>query len=91
MDDSFKYPIPRFGYPPINRSPQVSPSASNQDISSNVSNTTPRSFDAATWSARDELNRRPSLSQYSNRYEQHAKDGFAYWPTDSYKKPRSKF
>ena len=44
-----------------------------------------------TWSATDELNRRPSLSRYSNRYERNAKDNFAYWPRDlAYQKPRCK-
>lgn len=67
-------------------------SGSNQDISYTPSNPTTQSLDAMTWSAKNELNRRPSLSQYSNRYERHAKDGFAYWPTDTYyKKPRSKY
>jgi hypothetical protein len=67
-------------------------SSSNQDLSYKSSNPTTQSLDAVTWSLKDELNRRPSLSQYSNRYERHAKDGFAYWPTDLYyKKPRCKF
>lgn len=67
-------------------------SASNHDISYTPSNQATKSLDAVTWSSKDELNRRPSLSQYSNRYERHAKEGFAYWPTDTYyKKPRSKY
>ena len=35
--------------------------------------------------------RSSSLTRYANRYQQHAKDGFVYWPVDSvYKKPKSK-
>jgi hypothetical protein len=92
VDDSFKYPMPRFGYPPMERSQHVFSSSSNQDLSNTTSNPTIKSLDTVTWSSKDELNRRPSLSQYSNRYERHAKDGFSYWPTDLYyKKPRSKY
>jgi hypothetical protein len=88
VDDNFKYPTPRFGYRPVNRSPQVFASPSSQDLS----NATTKSLDTSTWSPRNELNHRSSLAQYSNRYEQHAKNGFAYWPTDTYyKKPRCKF
>jgi hypothetical protein len=91
VDDSFKYPIPRFGYPPMNRPQHVFVSSSNQDFAYTPSNPTTQSVDSMTWSATDQLNRRPSLSQYSNRYERHAKDNFPYWPTDvSYKKPRCK-
>ncbi|CAF1244932.1 unnamed protein product [Rotaria sordida] len=33
--------------------------------------------------------RSSSLARYANRYHQHAKDGFVYWPMDSvYKKPK---
>ncbi len=89
VHDSFKYPIPRFGYPPINRPQRTFSSASSQDFSYTPSNPATKSLDAVTWSPKNELNRRPPLSQYSNRYERHAKDGFAYWPTDTYyKKPR---
>ena len=32
-----------------------------------------------------------SLARYANRYQQHAKDGFVYWPKDNVsKKPKSK-
>lgn len=88
MDDSFKYPIARFGYPPLSRPQHVFTASSNQDLS----NPTTPSVDVSTWSTKTELNRRSSLSQYSNQYEQHAKEGFAYWPTDTYyRKPRCKF
>lgn len=63
------------------------PSPSFQDLS----NRTTRSFEPLTWSATDELNRRPSLSRYANRYEQHARDGFVYWPRDlTYQKPKGR-
>jgi hypothetical protein len=67
-------------------------SPSNQDFTHIPSNPATQSLDHMTWSATDQLNRRPSLSPYSNRYERHAKDGFAYWPTDLvYRKPRGKY
>jgi hypothetical protein len=72
----------------VSRAQPVFASPSSQDLS----NATTKSLDTSTWSSTNELNRRPSLSQYSNRYERHAKDGFAYWPADAYyKKPRCKF
>ncbi len=92
MDDSFKYPTHRFGYPHANRTPQPVLAPPPSPPSQNLSNGVTQSLNASTWSSRYELNRRPSLAQYSNRYEQHAKDGFAYWPPDPYyKKPRCKF
>ncbi|CAF0830898.1 unnamed protein product [Adineta steineri] len=97
VDDTFKYPMPRYGYPPASQQQQqqqpqqLSASSSFQDLSYQPSNPAARSMDSMTWSATAQLNRRPSLSQYSNRYERHAKDGFAFWPTDTeYKKPRCK-
>jgi len=88
VDDSFKYSIARFGYPPTNQPQHVFLPPPNQDLS----NPAAKSLDAMTWSSKEELNRRPSLSQYSNRYERHAKEGFAYWPRDLYyKKPRCKY
>jgi hypothetical protein len=72
----------------MSRSQDRFASSSTQDLS----NPTVKSLDSITWSAKNELNHRPSLSQYSNRYERHAKDGFPYWPTDlQYKKPRCKY
>jgi hypothetical protein len=116
VDDTFKYPIPRFGYPPMTPSHQVSSTSSYQNLSYPTSNpisyptansisyptANPISYPTAnprvksanpmTWSATAQLNRRASLSQYSNRFERHAKEGFAYWPTDiEYKKPRCKY
>ncbi len=108
VDDTFKYPIPRYGYPPMTPSQQISATPSYQDLSYPTSNpisyptANPISYSTAnpiarlanpmTWSATAQLNRRSSLSQYSNRYERHAKEGFAYWPTDiEYKKPRCKY
>ncbi|CAF0833606.1 unnamed protein product [Adineta ricciae] len=91
VDDTFKYPIPRYGYPPVSQSQQVNPTSSSQNLSCSTTNSAVQSTDPVTWSATAQLNRRASLSQYSNRYERHAKDGFAYWPTDTeYKKPRCK-
>lgn len=89
--------VPRFGYAALSRQNSfVSPSA--EDTSNkptdvpNTPNLTTKSIDSLTWSATDQLNHRPSLSQYGNRYERHAKDGFTYWPTDTdYKKPRCKY
>ncbi|CAF0747533.1 unnamed protein product [Rotaria sp. Silwood1] len=90
IDDNVKSPKHRFGYPPMIRA-QHSFTSSTQDLSNKTPNLTTKSLDSMTWSATDQLNYRPSLSQYSNRYERHAKDGFAYWPTDlTYKKPRCK-
>ncbi|CAF2408348.1 unnamed protein product [Rotaria sp. Silwood2] len=89
-DDTAKYPKHNFGYPPMIRA-QHSFTSSSQDLSNKTPNLTTKSLDSMTWSATDQLKYRPSLSQYSNRYERHAKDGFAYWPTDlTYKKPRCK-
>jgi hypothetical protein len=70
------------------RAHYVFPSGSNP----NLVPSTVKSFDSMTWSATNELNRRPSLTRYSNRYERHAKDGFAYWPSEiTSQKPRCKF
>lgn len=89
VDDSLKYPIPRFGYPPLKR-PQHKFSSSYNDLSFTSSNPTTKSLDTLTWSATDALRRRPSLSQYSNGFQHHAKDNFSYWPKDStYQKPFS--
>jgi hypothetical protein len=74
------------------RPQHVFASSSNQELSYATSNPATQSLDAMTWSATDQLNRRPSLSQYTNRYERHAKGNFPYWPTDlAYQKPRCKF
>ena len=101
-DDSFKYPIPRFGYPPMVQPQQMPTTPSYQDQSNPISYSTAKStdpiqysttksVDPMSWSATAQLARRPSLTPYSNRYERHAKEGFAYWPTDvEYKKPRCK-
>jgi len=88
----------RFGYPPkmkrhrsmncLNNSPMKSPSF-NDSITKSMNNFNVKSMNNLTWSATDELNKRPSLTQYNNRYSRHAKDGFTYWPTDVvYKKPK---
>lgn len=91
-DNAFKYQMPRFGYPQMNRPQHSFASPSVQDLSNNTQNLTAKSLDSMTWSATDQLNYRPSISQYSNRYERHAKEGFNYWPTDlDYKKPRCKY
>ncbi len=81
VDDNLKYPIPHFGYPPMKR-PQHKFSGSSNDLSFTSSNPATKSLDTFTWSATDALNQRPSLSQYSNRFQSHAKDNFSYWPTD---------
>ena len=87
VDDSIKYPIPRFGYPPMRR-PQHTFSASYNDLTAAGT----QSLDANTWSATDALHQRPSLNQYSNQFQRHAKENFAYWPTDSAQnKPRCKY
>ena len=86
-DENQKYPTLRFGYPSTNRPQPDFSSSSFQEFSTSATD----SLDSSTWSARSELNRRPSLSQYSNRYQQHAREGFAYWPTLGYQKPRCKF
>lgn len=68
--------------------PQHKFSASYNDLSNQAT----KSLDTYTWSATDALNQRPSLSQYSNRFQRHAKDNFTYWPTDSaHQKPRCKY
>lgn len=87
IDDSLKYPIPRFGYPPLKR-PQHKFSSSYNDLSSSPT----KSFDANSWSTlTDTLKQRPSISQHSNRFQRQAKDNHAYWPTDSTQtKPRCK-
>ncbi len=91
LDDSMKYPIPRFGYPPMKR-PQHKFSSSYNDLSSISSNPTAKSFDTYTWSATDKPKQRPSESQQSSRVKHHAKDNSSYWPTDSdYKKNRCKY
>ena len=85
VDNTFKYPIPCFAAPPMERSVDAFASASSLDLFQSRE----RFFDTLTWSATDELSRRPSLSGYANRYERHAKDGFVYWPKDLIKaKPR---
>ncbi|CAF4544637.1 unnamed protein product, partial [Rotaria magnacalcarata] len=66
--------MPRFGYTPLSRQNTFA-SPSNQDVSNRKPNITAASLDSMTWSATEQLNHRPSLSQYSNRYERHAKDG----------------
>ncbi|CAF1026958.1 unnamed protein product [Rotaria sordida] len=91
INDNIKYPTHRFGHFPMLRAQHSFTSSSNQDLSNKTPNLTTKSLDSMTWSATDQINQRPSLSQYSNRYERHAKDGFAYWPTDvTYNKPRCK-
>lgn len=87
IDDTINYPIPQYGVPPMDHREYIYPSASFQDLSGRPT----RSLEPMTWSATDELHRRPSLSRYTNRYEQHARDGFVYWPRDlTYQKPKSK-
>jgi hypothetical protein len=85
VDDSIKYPIPRFGYPPLKR-PQHKFSGSYNDLTLTSSNPATKSLDTMPWSVTDALNRRPSDSQRSNRFQRHAKDNFTYWPTDSTQK-----
>ncbi len=89
VDDSIKYPIPNFGYPPLKR-PQHKFSGSYNDLS--TSNPATRSLDTMTWSMNDTFNHRPSGSQHSNRFQRQAKDNFPYWPSDSkQKKTHSKY
>ena len=83
VDDSLKYPIPRFGYPPLKR-PQHKFSGSYNDLTS-VDPAT-KSLDAMTWSMADSYNQRPSVSRHSDRLQRLAKDNAAYWPTDSTQK-----
>ena len=90
VDDSFKYPIRRFGYPPMTQPQHIYQSTSNHDLPNPPSSPPPKTPEQLTWSATAELNRRPSLSPYMNRYQQHAKEGFAYWPRDSFQRPRCK-
>lgn len=52
IDDSFKYPIPRFGYPPMKR-PQHPFSTSFNDLSYSSSNPATQSLDATSWSNND--------------------------------------
>jgi hypothetical protein len=60
------------------------------DLSFTSSNPMTKSLDTLSWSGgTDALNQRPSVSQYSNRFQRHAKDNFSYWPTD--KKARCKY
>ncbi|CAM4758791.1 unnamed protein product [Rotaria magnacalcarata] len=82
VDDSIKFPIPRFGYPPM-KQPQHQFSASHNDLSFASSNPTTKSLDTLTWSRNDGLNRNQYLARYSNRLQQAGKDKFAYWPSDS--------
>jgi hypothetical protein len=74
------------------RRPQHKFSSSSNDLSFTSSNPTTKSLDTFSWSATNALNQRPSVSQYSNRFQRHAKDNFSYWPTDTtFKKPRCKY
>ncbi|CAF3954240.1 unnamed protein product [Rotaria sp. Silwood2] len=89
VDDSYKYPIPRFGYPPMKR-PQHRFSASYNDSSFTSANPATHSLDALTWSQNETLNRRPSLTRNSNRSQHYTKDNLSYRPPDSaYKKNAS--
>ena len=63
IDDTFKYPIPRFGYPPLKR-PQHNFTASYNDLSYTDANPATKSLDVTTWSNHDNYSRRPSASQY---------------------------
>ncbi|CAF2590088.1 unnamed protein product [Rotaria sp. Silwood2] len=91
VDDSYKYPIPRFGYPPMKR-PQHRFSASYNDSSFTSANPATHSLDALTWSQNETLNRRPSLTRNSNRSQHYTKDNLSYRPPDSaYKKNACKY
>lgn len=71
VDDSIKFPIPRFGYPPLKR-PQHKFSASYNDLSFTSANPTTQSLNNMTWSNADALHSRPSASQHSNRLQRYA-------------------
>ena len=73
MDDSIKFPIPRFGYPPMKR-PQHKFSASYNDLSLTSANPTTQSLNNMTWSNADALHPRPSVSQHSSRYQRYAQN-----------------
>ncbi|CAF1332530.1 unnamed protein product [Rotaria sordida] len=89
IDDSFKYPIPRFGYPPMKR-PQHKFSSSYNDLSFTSKNPATQSLDALTWSQSNTLNQRPSLTRHSDRSQHYVKDNLSYRPPEStYKKPTS--
>ncbi len=91
VDDSLKYPIPRFGYPPMKR-PQHQFSSSYNDLSLTSSNPPTKSWESLAWSKIDASNQHPSLSQSSNSFQHNAKDNFSYQPMDStYKKNRCKY
>lgn len=76
VDDSIKYPIPRFGYPPLKR-PQHRFSASYNDLSVTSTNPTTQSLNATTWSNVDGPHQRPTASQHSNRFQHYsANNGF---------------
>ena len=67
IDDSFKYPIPRFGYPPLKR-PQHQFTSSYNDLSYSSSNPATHSLDATSWSNNnDNYQVRPSISQHAHR------------------------
>ncbi len=65
--------------------------ASYNDLSYTSSNPATKSLDTLSWSGKDTLKPRPSVSEYTNRFQRPARDNFPYWPTDlSHKKPRCK-
>lgn len=82
VDDSLKYPIPRFGYPPLKR-PQHQFSASYNDFSVTSGNGSTQSLDALTWSQNDAVSRRPSLARYSNNFQQTVKERFPFLTSNS--------
>ncbi|CAF1353623.1 unnamed protein product [Rotaria sp. Silwood1] len=89
VDDSLKYPIPRFGYPPMKRPQHKFLSSYNDSFTS--ANLATQSLDALSWSQNDTRNRRPSLTRYTNRFQHYAKDNLSYRPPDSaYKKTACK-
>lgn len=82
VDDSLKYPIPRFGYPPLKR-PQHNFSASYNDLSFTSTNPMTKSMDTLTWSQSDALNRYQSSSQNPNRFQSISKDSFGHRSSNS--------
>lgn len=66
IDDSFKYPIPRFGYPPLKIPQHRFPTSSN-DHSYLSSNPATHSLDATGWSNNEGHPARPTISQQGNR------------------------
>ena len=82
IDDTYKYPMPRFGYPPMKR-PQHQFSGSQNDLSFTSSNPATKSLDALTWSQNQTYQRRPSASQHPSRLQHQQQENSSHWMNES--------